>query len=87
MVHQTVTLAELIEHLGGVQTVAEAFNVTPSAVYSWRSADYVPAVHQLRMLQLAVIHKSAWRPRGWDRAVQLRVDPDSPLARTRGLAA
>ena len=70
----------LIEALGGVATVSEAFDLTPQAVLGWIATDKIPARYHAVFLMITEREGLYWRPPGWDPAVQLRYRPEGDQA-------
>ncbi len=59
-----LSVAGLIDGLGGGVVVARKMRVTPSAVSHWRTAGKVPSDRHLAMWRLAVEDGLDWTPPG-----------------------
>lgn len=76
-----MTLADLIERLGGTTAVARAVNVTVPAVCNWVARETTPPRHAIALWTMAKRAGLPWRPPGCD-GLDL-VLPDEPEAHAR----
>lgn len=59
-----ISLAELIEGLGGATAVARERRVTPAAVTNWVMRGQVAAEHRIPLWGMAVDAGLDWKPEG-----------------------
>lgn len=74
-----ISLAELIDGLGGPSAVAARCGITPPAVTNWVMRNQVAAEHRIAIWAMAVDAGLAWKPAGAD-GLELSRQPAAPEA-------